>query len=153
MTAVESKQLVILMKKLPNPKKGLDHPIFDALCGVVPFVACELVIVGPQGMLLTWRQDRWWKGWHFPGGILRYRENFEDRIAKVASSELGIRITDYKLIFPINFNKSKRCHAVSLVFLCHTDDTPKHGKYFTKMPKDIIPEHKELWKKVIDAGY
>ncbi|MEK9154608.1 MAG: NUDIX domain-containing protein [Patescibacteria group bacterium] len=144
----EFKQLSSLLKKIKNPHEGLPQPVFDALLNVVPFFACELVIVGKKGILLTWREDKWWKGWHFPGGLLRYRESFDERIAKVAFNELGINIKKSKFLFLKNYDQGIRCHTISAVFLCKTDMTPKDGKFFEKMPKNIIEEHKELWKMV-----
>ena len=144
----ELKQLVSLLKKIDKPHDGLPQPVFCALCDVIPFVACELVVVGKKGILLTWREDKWWKGWHFPGGLLRYRESFDERIQKVAFDELGINLTSYKFLFPINYSQGVRGHSVSLVFLCETAMVPKDGKFFKKMPKNIIEAHKELWDKV-----
>ena len=115
----------------------------------MPFVACELVIIGKEGILLTWREDKWWKGWHFPGGLLRYNEKFEERIQKVASEELGIHIKKCEFLFPVEYNDCLRNHGVSMIFLCTTDTTPNDGKFFKKMPKDIIDEHKKLWEKII----
>ena len=145
----ELKQLSSLLKKIDKPHEGLPQPIFDTLCKITPFVACELVVVSKKGILLTWREDKWWRGWHFPGGLMRYRESFDERIQKVAWDELGINITSYKFLFLINYDQGVRCHCVSLVFLCKTKMTPKHGKFFKKMPKNIIEEHKELWEKVV----
>ena len=148
----ELKQLVSLLKKIDKPHEGLPQPVFDALCDVIPFVACELVVVGKKGILLTWRKDKWWKGWHFPGGLLRYRENFDERIQKVAFDELGINLTSYKFLFPMNYGQGSRGHSVSLAFLCKTAMTPKDGKFFKKMPENIIESHKELWEEAIEVG-
>ena len=153
LTNKEIKKLVSLLAKIKNPHEGLPQPVFDALCDVIPFVACELVVIGKKGILLTWREDKWWKGWHFPGGLLRYRESFDERIQKVAFDELGINLTSCKFLFPINYSQGVRCHSVSLVFLCKTAMIPKDGKFFKKMPKSIIESHKELWEKTIEMGY
>lgn len=148
----ELKQLTSLIKKIDKPHEGLPQPVFDALLNIVPFVACELVIKNKKGILLTWREDKWWKGWHIPGGLLRYRENFDERIQKVAWEELGVNITNYKFLFPINYSQGIRGHVVSLIFICETKMTPKDGKFFKKMPKDIIEAHKELWEKVAEIN-
>lgn len=144
----ETKQLVSLLKRIDKPHEGLPQSVFDALCGVVPFVSCELVIVEKKRILLTWREDKWWRGWHFPGGLLRYRESLEERIKKVAWDELGIEVNRHKFLFTMDYSQGVRCHAVSLVFFCQTVMTPKHGKFFKKMPKNIIEVHKELWEKI-----
>lgn len=148
LTSKELKQLIFLLKKIEAPHEGLPQPVFDALCGLVPFVACELAVVSKKGILLAWRADKWWRGWHFPGGLLRYRETFEERIDQVAWKELGINITKCKFLFAKDCSQGARGHVVSLVFHCETVMTPKRGKFFKKMPKNIIDAHKELWEKV-----
>lgn len=149
LTSKEQEQLIALLKKIKNPQLGLPQPVFDALVKIVPFVSCELIIVNKKGILLTWREDKWWKGWHFPGGLIRYKESFEKRIQKTALSELGIRIKKYEFLFPINYLDSPRNHGISLIFLCMTDMIPNDGKFFKKMPQDIIREHKKLWGMII----
>lgn len=144
----EIKHLVSLIKKIDNPHEGLPQPVFDILIKTVPFVACELVVADKKGILLTWREDKLWRGWHFPGGLLRYRERFEERIEQVAWKEFGVNVSSWKFLFPKDGSQGKRGHVVSLVFLCRTLMTPKSGKFFKKMPKNIIEEHKELWKRV-----
>lgn len=144
----EIKQLVSLIKKIDNPHEGLPKPVFDVLVKIVPFVACELVIKEERGILLKWRDDKFWRGWHFPGGLLRVAETFEERIANTAWNELGINIKNHKFLCVKGYNTGVRAHTVSLVFLCETEMDPKNGKFFKKMPKNIIEEHKELWKSV-----
>jgi ADP-ribose pyrophosphatase YjhB (NUDIX family) len=145
----ETKQLVKLLKKIENPHEGLPKPVFDVLVKMVPFIACELIIANSKGqLLLTWRHDKFWKGWHFPGGLMRYNDLFDERIQRTAEAELGIDIESSKFLFPINYTRTRRGHAVSLVFLCKTEMKPKSGKFFSAMPKNIIEVHKEVWNRV-----
>lgn len=145
----EIKQLVSLLKKIENPHEGLPQPVFDALVKLVPFAACELIIANnKKEILLAWRDDKYWKGWHFPGGLLRFGESFDERIQKTAWNELGINIEKSKFLFPVNYVGSARGHGVSLIFLCFTQMIPKDGKFFKKMPRNIISEHRELWEKL-----
>lgn len=144
----EIKQLVSFIKKLENPHEGLPKPVFDALVGIVPFIACEIVVISEKGVLLKWRDDKLWRGWHFPGGLLRFGETFDERIAKTVWDELEINIESHKFLFINDYRPGVRGHTISLVFLCKTEMTPKNGKFFKKMPKNIIEEHKEFWKKI-----
>jgi len=148
----ETKRLVLLLKKIDKPHEGLPQLVFDALTKIVPFVACELVIAEKEGVLLTWREDKWWKGWHFPGGLLRFQESFKERIEQVAWKEFGVNVSSFKFLFAKDCSHSKRGCGVSLVFLCKTAMAPNRGKFFKKMPKNIIGDHRELWmmvKKII----
>jgi hypothetical protein len=44
----EEKQFANLIGKVDNPHKGLPGPVFEALCRVVPFAACEMVFVNAK---------------------------------------------------------------------------------------------------------
>jgi len=145
----EVKHLVALLKKIDKPHEGLPQPVFEALVGVVPFIACELIVVDDKrGLLLTWRSDKYWRGYHFPGGLLRYNEGFDERIQAVAGNELEVHIKGFKFICPFNYTNGIRGHCVSLVFLCRTEMKPKTGKFFKIMPRNIIEEHKGLWQRM-----
>lgn len=149
MTRQELRTLVKLLGKLEHPERGLPQEVFDALVRVVPFIACELVVISPQEeLLLVWRDDQYWKGWHFPGGLLRYRECWEERIQSVAQQELGVKIKKWKFLFAVNHPNTVRGHGVSLVWLCRAAQPPKAGKFFSRMPADIISAHRQMWKKV-----
>jgi colanic acid biosynthesis protein WcaH len=89
---------------------------------MTPFINVDLLIKTKYGVLLTWRDDvHSGKGWHIPGGIVRYKEHINSRIGKVASSELGIKITDSKFIELneiIVKRKKNRAHFISLLYEC-----------------------------------
>ncbi|EKD23716.1 MAG: hypothetical protein ACD_81C00190G0017 [uncultured bacterium] len=78
---------------------------------------------------------------------MRYRETVDERLKKMAMREIGLAIKKYEFLFPINYTKSARSGGISLVFLCKSDRTTT-GTFFKKMPKDIIPEHRILWRNV-----
>lgn len=148
LTQKETKQLVKLLGKIKNSHLGLPQEVFEALVRLVPFVSCELVITNRRKeILLTYRYDKWWRGWHFPGGLMRLHESFEERIKKTAQAELGARVKSFSFLFPVNYNRGPRGHAVSLVFLCKIRSQPKDGKFFKTMPRDIIPEHRTVWRQ------
>ncbi len=138
-----------IISKIKNPERGIEQEVFDILCKIITHLACELIVINRRKeILLTFRQDKIWQGWHFPGGLLRYREAFKSRLEQVAKLELQTKLKTAKFLFPINYVKSQRGHDVSLVFLCELKGEPKTGQWFKQMPKNIIPEHRALWKKV-----
>lgn len=153
----EAGKLVSYIQKIKNPHEGLPQNVCLAVMKIVPFVACEVVITNEKReIFLTWRQDEWWIGWHFPGGLMRYVESFDERLAKTVEKELGVRLKKYRFLFPINYLCQKRGHVVGLAFHCITDKLPSGGKFFSKLPKDIIPGHKEFWikaEKALEAKY
>lgn len=149
LTKTETKQLVKLLKKVKNPNRGLPEPLFLALSKIVPFASCEMAIVNEKKeLLMAWRDDEWWTGWHFPGGVMRYGESFEMSLQNTARRELGIKLKSYKFLFPVNYTNSERGHTVSFIFLCTTGQKPKDGKFFKTMPKNIISLHKPVWRQV-----
>lgn len=152
LTADETKNLVELLRKIDYPHIGVSQEIFNALVKIVPYVACELAISNSNGeFLLTWREDEYWKGWHFPGGLLRFRESFDERIQNVAREELGIHVANIKFMQVFNFLDDTRGHTVQLLFLCDTPDQPKNGEWFKDAPADILAHHRVLFESAMDA--
>ena len=64
---------------------------------MTPYINVDLLIKHPQkGILLTWRNDKFsGSGWHFPGGIIRFRESIKERIINVGKNELDIKIKKF----------------------------------------------------------
>jgi len=77
-----------------SARKGLPEPVFLLTSSLTPMLNVDLLICNEQGQtLLTWRHDAFYgPGWHVPGGIIRFKERFEDRIAAVARGELGVEV-------------------------------------------------------------
>jgi ADP-ribose pyrophosphatase YjhB (NUDIX family) len=142
---LKNKSLIEQIKKLKTP---LPEEIFNALNKLVPFAACEIAVVNKEGVLLTFRQDKFWKGWHFPGSIIRSGESFADVLKRTAKKELGSALKSFEFLLPMNYPKGARGHSISFVFLCRLKGKPRKGKFFSKMPESIIKEHKELFKKL-----
>ena len=138
-----------LVKKLKAHNGELPEETFNALNKVLAFPACEMAVADKQKrLLLTWRKDKFWKGWHFPGSVLRNKEEFAEALQRTAQKELGRGLKSFKFLFPMNYPKGARGHSVTFVFLCRLNGKPKNGKFFKIMPKSIIPEHRQLWKRL-----
>ncbi len=141
------------LRKVPGvrtPRHGLSQKLFDKLVKLVPFVGCELVIVNKKKeFLMTWRDDKYFHGWHFPGSLLRYRETFKKRINAVAKEKLGVRVLSHKWVDVFNHVNHPREHAVCLIFVCTISGKPKTGKFFRKIPKNTLKHHREYLEKVL----
>ena len=49
-----------------------------------------------KNTLLAWRDDHLnGKGWHIPGGIIRFKESIKKRINEVAKNEIGTLVDFY----------------------------------------------------------
>ena len=115
-----------------NPEKGLGDELFLTVSSLVPIVNVDLLVYNEKGQfILTWRDDPYCgRGWHVPGGCIRFKETCADRIRKVAQKELGIKDIKYdqgptKLFEIINREhrdikiQNERGHFITLVYKCY----------------------------------
>ncbi|MBF0359013.1 MAG: NUDIX domain-containing protein [Magnetococcales bacterium] len=133
-----------LEKAVANPSQGLPDEVFYYISRVTPMVNVDLLIKDEDNRtLLSWRDDKFAdKSWHIPGGIIRFKETFEERLKKVAEIEIGIPVQfDPE---PIAVNQiivpefDTRGHFISMLYKCF-------------LPKSFIPENIGLTKD--DQGF
>jgi ADP-ribose pyrophosphatase YjhB (NUDIX family) len=112
-----------------DPTTGLPEELFLFVSRITPLVNVDLLIQDDRRhTLLTWRADEYHgAGWHVPGGIIRYRETADQRIRKVATSEMGASV-DFDPI-PAAINESfgeqrNRGHFISLLYRCRLVSGP-----------------------------
>ncbi|MDD2889299.1 MAG: NUDIX domain-containing protein [bacterium] len=137
--------IALLDKQVSNPSKGLPYELFLFVSRITPMVNVDLLIKDENGRtLLSWRDDEYCgKGWHVPGGIVRFKETFETRVKKVAETEIGVENIHFEII-PMALNqailpeRNTRGHFISILYKCF-------------LPGTFIPENKGLTNK--DAGY
>lgn len=135
----ETKILIRLLKKVKLPAP---YPVFRALCKSVPMVAVNVAVMPDnRRLLLTYREDEFYKGWHIPGSILRYRESLADVFERIGRQELKMKIRRPRFI---NYfiERSARGHELVLLFAVRTAGAPKVGRYFSlkRPPKDLLRE-------------
>ena len=115
-----------------NPEKGLGEELFLRVSSLIPIVNVDLLVYDAKGrFLLTWRDDpHCGKGWHVPGGCIRFKETCAERIRKVAQKELGLQHIKFdqepiKVFEIINRehrdiqNQNERGHFITLVYKCY----------------------------------
>ncbi|OGF47557.1 MAG: hypothetical protein A2231_04435 [Candidatus Firestonebacteria bacterium RIFOXYA2_FULL_40_8] len=156
-----------LDNKVPKPSSGLPEELFLYVSRITPLINVDLLIKDEKGRtLLAWRDDEYCgKGWHVPGGIVRFREKMEERVKKVAQIEIGsqIKINPRPIAFNqlIHRERKVRSHFISFLFLC---SLPKkyvlknkglvageagYLKWHEKYPDNMIKWHK-IYKNQID---
>ncbi|MBF0416724.1 MAG: NUDIX hydrolase [Magnetococcales bacterium] len=151
---------------LDNPHVGLPEPLFRFISRLTPLVNVDLLIQDGSGRtLLAWRDDPLaGKGWHLPGGIVRFQERLLDRVAQVALSEVGEPVTVdphplamHEIIDPA---KTTRGHFISVLYRCHPSQgfVPDNGarqshdpgflSWFAGCPDDLLRWH-EIYRSYL----
>lgn len=156
-----------LESSITDPSAGLPEELFLFITRITPMINVDLLIKNESGhTLLTWRDDGYYPpGWHVPGGIVRYKETFADRLRAVARTELGADV-DFDPA-PVAVNevihsvRKNRGHFVSFLYDCRlsvpldkalqcTGDSPAAGewKWHAACPENLIEVH-EIYRKFI----
>lgn len=160
------KKLINSLESLiENPRKGLPEEIFIFVSRITPMVNVDLLIKDEKGRtLLSWRDDEYaGKGWHLPGGIIRFKEKLEERLLRVAKKEMGSAIQFDPLPIAINqimCKKNARGHFISILYKCFlsgkfapsnkglSNKDVGYLKWHDSCPKNLIKVHK-IYKKYI----
>lgn len=139
LTVNETKQLVRLLGKVRLPAP---YPIFVALLKSVPIIAIDLAVMPDDNhILLTYREDDFYKGWHVPGSILCFHDSIIAAWKRVAIQELGMKIIKAEFLTYFNY-KDNRETGVTLLFVAKPKGKTKKGTYFSlnNIPKDFVRE-------------
>jgi len=143
------------------PQTGLPDGVFALVSRLTPLVNVDLLIKDPQrGCLLTWRDDaHYGPGWHVPGGIIRFKEAWAQRVNAVARQELEARvgfnpqpIAIHQLVNP---SRDVRGHFISLLFDCQLETPPRadwqatdgapplngQWRWHARAPDNLISQH------------
>ena len=158
----------LLYNSIDDPMKGLPDDIFYFISQITPLINVDLLIKNNKNQtLLTWRDDKFYgPGWHVPGGIIRFKEDFHTRIKIVSKNELGCdikyNIEPLKVSNLINKKRNLRGHFISLLFYCELlnppdpnkefiSNSPKNGQWywFNKSPANLLLQH-NIYRDLID---
>lgn len=87
--------IALLRRAGLSPREGLPQELFLLISALTPIPNVDLWLQNQQGqVLLAWRDDPFFgKGWHIPGGCIRFGETMAQRIEKTARQELGCPVT------------------------------------------------------------
>lgn len=147
-----------LLQEIEEPHNGLPQEVFDLAASIVPMVNVDLLVQNKDGeVLLAWRDDGKNIGWHIPGGIIRFKETFEERIQKTAKNELGAEVSfdeNPLKISEIFMPYQYRGHFISFLYKCHlpegfvidnkSKDETENGylKWHNRMPNNLVQGQK-----------
>ena len=166
---LDNSQIESLKNAVKNAEEGLPPEAFYLVSRLTPLINVDLLIQNGEGhTLLTWRHDNFYgPGWHVPGGIIRFKERWEDRIAAVATTELSATVLftpqPIALHQVMNPTRDTRGHFISMLFSCRLDSNPdptrqwmpsnpSHGAWawHNGCPANIISAH-EMYRTFIDT--
>lgn len=148
-----------------DPKTGIGEEVFHMVSRYTPMVNVDLLIKNREGaILLTWRDDQFYgPGWHLPGGVIRFKETFAERIQAVATSELNTQVsfseTPIMAQQVMNHSRDTRGHFISLLFTAELEaplddaqryvpEKPKTNQWqwHLHMPDNLITVHKRIYR-------
>ncbi len=145
-----------------DPEKGLGTDLFLMVSSMTPIVNIDMLVSDKEGrILLSWRDDKHCgRGWHIPGGCVRFKETLDKRIHLTAVNELGsdVRYDSRPLLVRENIaedeltvihNHNERAHFISLLYDCTLTDPGSlkncdgleiagHLKWFDRLPEEFI---------------
>lgn len=154
MAEVDLNKLLLcdLIDDVIDDPNRLGTPLFNKLCGIVPMVAVEVVLVNSNNQVfMSYREDEFFAGWHFPGRILRFGNDLDSEITALFNRELEVYNFRYSLMFPLNNNKHiKRGHIVSLVYFATSTENPGWGEWFDTIPENTIEDHIDLYELYLE---
>lgn len=144
---------------------------YDTIHKLLPMPYVEMALVRKikgrtHEILLDYRDDGFWLGWHIPGGWYRCGSwTIEEAENAVAMEELGIEV----MIHPVltyegnqifhsykwdGNTREGHYHPISLVVIC-VEKTPgslvetKTRKFFSSVPENMITRHDEFAARVL----
>lgn len=147
LSAAECAELARLLRRVGQSGCGvprLPKEVFVALKGVCAQVAVEVLVLRDGEVLLTERHDQHWSGWHIPGGFVGCEESLESACDRIARTELGRPARLVTLLGSYTWRDHPYASLTSLLCRCELVGEPAEGKFFGRLPSDLIPEHREL---------
>lgn len=140
---------------LENAERGLPDEVFSFVASVTPMVNVDLLIQDEHGrILLSWRDDGKNFGWHIPGGIIRFKETFDERLQKTAIRELKTEITFDKnplKVTEIFMPHRRRGHFISFLYRCYLPSNYKIDNAEKKSTEDGYLMWHEVPPKLVDG--
>ncbi len=155
LTPEESLQLAALMQKVEFP---VSQEVFNEWCANFSIGTAEIALfrINPKTkekeVFLTYRKDRFFDGWHFPGSVILPGKTVQDTLNKVIKSELGsMQMTEPKYLTWFERVKGRdkevRGQELSIFHVASTsaeDGETETAKFFAlnNIPENLILEHR-----------
>lgn len=138
-----------------NSEQRLSEEEYKYIFNRVPRICVDVLIRKDNGIILTKRDIEPNKGtWHIPGGRLMRYESIQQAIDRIASKEVGVKVTTEKFLGYIEYiHDGSFVHSVSLAFLAsyksgtlQNDYQSKEIQLFSALPENMYPQQGEFIK-------
>lgn len=131
----------------------LPFPVLAALKGVAPLPVAELCVAGPEGgVLLTWRDDDYWRGWHFPGGLIAPGESLAAACDRIAARELAAGFALEGVAGVECWPAHPWADIVAILCRGRLDRAPADGRFFATPPDDLLAEQRPYFDSLARGG-
>ena len=158
--------VALLDRYVKDPTQGLPEDLFLYTTTITPMINVDLLVQNKKGeILMSWRDDMCGRGWHIPGGIIRYKEAIRTRIIKVGQTELHTLVKPESAPYRVNeiiLDQRERGHFISLLYRCGVPEDYDIGEQALKegeagylkwigcFPENMVTGqrtiYKELWE-------
>ncbi len=145
-TEKEIKLAVDILKRA-TPIPHMPEALFEVFVSKAVLMIVELIAINKDGkILLTWRDDKFYYGWHIPGGFMGVGETVEQAAQRIAKRELGGPVTNLKLATFLNYRyEDPRSHSFSHIHTCRREKAPTNGKFFSVAEIKRLPKSELLY--------
>jgi len=144
---------VNLTKRIRFVDDKIPKEAFFAWCEYFYTVPMELmgfrIVNQKPEILLIYRKDEYYDGYHVPGAVLIPGQKIEDALSNLLKRELGdnVRINHlefvkyFEMLKGSGIGQNSRGHEIKIVFAGKIEGEPKNGEWFAKnnLPNNIIP--------------
>lgn len=154
-----------------DARNGLPEEVFLMISTLMPIPNVDLLIRDNCGsVLLSWRDDKiFGKGWHIPGGCIRFKETMLERAAETARLELHTKVEINPVPIAVkdvimgkgNKEPKIRAHHLAVLYECKlpgnyaidnqglSENDAGYLKWFEKIPDNILKVH-DCYKDVFE---
>lgn len=149
MESKKERLLAELLREVTEKENGyIPEESYLLIHRLVSWGVVEVLITRNEGreFLLRYRHDKWFKGWHIPGGYVRPKESIQQACNRMAQEDAGIRgVSDLKLIAAMKWLDHPFASPFCLLLACQpVEEVVEKAdlKFFSTIPEILIhPNH------------
>lgn len=113
--------------------------------------AVEVLITRNEGkeFLLRYREDKWFRGWHIPGGYIKPTESIQEACNRMAQEDAGVdSVNGLKLVAVMKWSDHPFSAPLCLLLTCEPNEKVVERndlKFFSDVPEPMIHRNHILY--------